>query len=119
MGVRIVRGRAFSDSDRAGSEEVVLVSEAAARIFWKGADPIGKRVRFSSDLPWMTVVGVAGDVLNRRLTESPQPILYRSLEQSSDLSFALLIRTRGETRIWARWSPAKFARSMRSCPFIR
>ena len=97
MGVRVVRGRGFSDSDRAGSEEVVLVSEAAVRIFWNGADPIGKRVRFSSDLPWMTVVGVAGDVLNRRLTESPQPILYRSLEQSSDLSFALLIRTRGET----------------------
>ena len=46
----------------------------------------------------MTVVGVAGDVLNRRLTEPPQPILYRSLEQSSDLSLALLIRTRGATR---------------------
>ena len=43
----------------------------------------------------MTIVGVAGDVLNRRLNEPPQPILYRSLEQSSDLSMALLIRTRG------------------------
>ena len=40
----------------------------------------------------MTVVGVAGDVLNRRLTEPPQPILYRSLEQSSGLSMALLVR---------------------------
>jgi putative ABC transport system permease protein len=40
------------------------------------------------------VVGVAGDVLHRRLTERPQPILYRPLEQSSDLSLALLIRTR-------------------------
>ena len=45
----------------------------------------------------MTIVGVAGDVLNRRLNEPPQPILYRSLEQSSDLSLALLIRTRGAT----------------------
>ncbi len=45
----------------------------------------------------MTVVGVAGDVLNRRLSEAPQPILYRPLDQSSDLSLALLIRTRGET----------------------
>jgi ABC-type antimicrobial peptide transport system permease subunit len=44
----------------------------------------------------MTVVGIAADVLNRRLTESPQPILYRTLEQSSDLSLALLIRTRGD-----------------------
>jgi ABC-type antimicrobial peptide transport system permease subunit len=45
----------------------------------------------------MTVIGVAADVLNRRLSEQPQPILYRSLEQSSDLSMALLIRTVGDT----------------------
>jgi ABC-type antimicrobial peptide transport system permease subunit len=36
-------------------------------------------------------------VISRRLSEPPQPILYRSLEQSSDLSLALLIRTRGAT----------------------
>lgn len=34
---------------------------------------------------------------HRRLTEAPQPILYRTLEQASDLSLALLVRTRGET----------------------
>jgi putative ABC transport system permease protein len=38
------------------------------------------------------VVGVAADVLNRRLTEAPQPIIYRPLEQSSDLSMGLLLR---------------------------
>jgi putative ABC transport system permease protein len=96
MGIRVMKGRGFTDSDRAGSEEVVLVSQTAARMFWKDSDPVGRRVRFSPDLPWMTIVGVAGDVLNRRLTESPQPILYRPLEQSSDLSFALLMRTRGD-----------------------
>jgi putative ABC transport system permease protein len=94
MGVRIVRGRAFADSDRAGAEQVAIVSDTAARMFWSGEDPLGQRLRFSPDTPWMTVIGVAGDVLNRRLTEEPQPILYRSLEQSSDLSLALLVRTR-------------------------
>jgi predicted permease len=97
MAVRIVRGRAFTDADRSGAEPVAIVSETAARMFWQDRDPIGERVRFGPDAPWMTVVGVAGDVLNRRLTESPQPILYRTLEQSSDLSMALLIRTRGQT----------------------
>jgi putative ABC transport system permease protein len=97
MGVKILKGRGFAESDRAGSEIVVIVSDTAARLLWKGRDPIGERVRFAADAPWMTVVGVAGDVLNRRLTEPPQPILYRSLEQSSDLSLALLIRTRGDT----------------------
>ena len=97
MGVRVLRGRPFTESDRAGGEPVAIVSETAARTFWKGTDPIGERLRLSPDAPWMTIIGVAGDVLNRRLTEPPQPILYRSLEQSSDLSLALLIRTRGET----------------------
>jgi predicted permease len=98
MGVRIVRGRGFTEYDRAGNEGVVVVSETAARVFWKDRDPIGHRVRFDPDAPWLTVIGVASDVLNRRLTETPQPILYRSLEQSSDLSMALLIRTRGDAR---------------------
>lgn len=93
LGIRIVRGRGFSTSDRAGAEPVAVVSEAAARTLFKGREPIGGRVRFAPETPWMTVVGVASDVLNRRLTEPPQPILYRSLEQSSDLSLALLIRT--------------------------
>jgi putative ABC transport system permease protein len=97
MGVRILRGRPFTEFDRAASEPVAIVSETAARTLWKGRDPIGEHLRLGPDLPWMTIVGVAGDVLNRRLNEPPQPILYRSLEQSSDLSLALLIRTRGAT----------------------
>ena len=96
MGVRILSGRPFTDADRAGAEPVAIVSETAARMFWQGRDPVGQRLRFSQDLPWVTVIGVASDVLNRRLTEPPQPIMYRSLEQSSDLSMALLIRTRGD-----------------------
>jgi putative ABC transport system permease protein len=97
MGTRILRGRAFADSDRAGAEPLAIVSETAARMFWKGRDPLGGRLRFSAGMPWMTVIGVAADVLNRRLTEPPQPVLYRSLDQASDLAMALLIRTRGDT----------------------
>ena len=97
MGMTIVRGRAFTDADRDGAESVAIVSEAAVRAFWKDRDPLGQRLRFSPDTPWMTIVGIASDVRNRRLTEPPQPILYRSLDQSSDLALALLIRTRGET----------------------
>lgn len=95
MGIPVRRGRPFSEADRAGSEPVAIVSETAARLFWSDRDPIGERLRLSRDAPWMTVIGVVGDVLNRRLTEAPQPILYRTLEQSSDLSMAILIRMRG------------------------
>ena len=97
MRVRVLRGRPFADADRAGGEAVAIVSEAAVRALWNGQDALGARVRYGSNMPWMTVVGVASDVLNRRLTEPPQPILYRPLEQASALSLALLVRTRGET----------------------
>jgi predicted permease len=96
MGVRILRGRGFTDSDGAGAEPVAIVSGSAARMFWKDQDAIGKRIRFSADAPWMTVVGVAGDVLHRRLSERPQPILYQPIDQSSDLTMAVLLRTRGD-----------------------
>jgi predicted permease len=96
MGVRIVRGRSFTDADRQSTEPVAIVSEAAGRTFWPGRDPVGERIRYSPDLPWMTVVGVAADVVNRRLTEPAQPMLYRPLEQSSDLTVAFLLRVRGD-----------------------
>jgi hypothetical protein len=71
--------------------ELRLVASWAVR----GRDPIGERLRLGPDLPWMTVIGIASDVLNRRLNEPTQPVLYRSLEQSSDLSLALLVRAPG------------------------
>ena len=97
MGITILRGRAFTGFDRSGAEPVAIVSETAARKFWKDRDPIGQRLRLGGDTPSMTVIGVAADVRHRRLTEPPQPILYRSIDQSSDLSMALVIRTRGES----------------------
>jgi predicted permease len=97
LGVAVVRGRPFTDADGAGAPRVAIVSDTAARALWKGRDPLGSRLRFGPDLPWMTVVGVAADVLNRRLTEPPQPMLYRPLDQGSDLSMALLVRARGGT----------------------
>jgi putative ABC transport system permease protein len=97
MGTRIVRGRPLADSDRAGAEPVAVISETAARTFWKETDPIGERLRFAPETPWITVVGVAGDVLNRRLTEPAQPILYRPLDQASSLSAAFLVRARVDT----------------------
>ena len=46
MGTRILRGRAFAESDRLGSEPVAIVSDTAARTFWKGRDPLGERLRW-------------------------------------------------------------------------
>jgi len=110
MRVRMLRGRSFAESDRAGGDPVAIVSDAAARTYWKGRDPIGERVRLGPDLPWMTIVGVAGDVISRRLSDPAQPILYRSLDQASDLALALLVRTKAG----ARDLPESIAREVRA-----
>ena len=93
LGIPLMRGRAFSETDRADTEPVVMVSESFVRAYLKDTDPVGKRLRFGSNAPWMTIIGVAGDVRNRRLEESAPPQIYRSLEQASNLTLAFFVRT--------------------------
>jgi putative ABC transport system permease protein len=65
MGIAILRGRAFTDQDRAGAPSVIIVNETLARKYWPNDDPIGKRMRYPGPLeqyPWMQVVGVVQDV---------------------------------------------------------
>jgi putative ABC transport system permease protein len=64
IGQRLLRGREFSDTDRADSPLVCIVNESFARRFWPGQDPLGKRVkhgRLDNSRPWYTVVGVVAD----------------------------------------------------------
>ena len=62
-GVPLVRGRAFTAADNERSTPVAIVSRRMAQRLWPGADPIGKRIRFARpNMPWLTVVGLAGDV---------------------------------------------------------
>ena len=68
MGIPIVRGRAFTDRDRVGAEPVAVINQAMAREVLAGRDPLGQRIRFAgmdSVNPWLTIVGVAGDVRHR------------------------------------------------------
>ncbi len=65
MGISIIRGRGFTEQDKAGATPVVIVNETLARQHWPDQDPIGKRIRFYGPLdraPWMEVVGVIADV---------------------------------------------------------
>src|SRR5207302_4306804 len=62
MGIPVLRGRAFTDQDRAGSPPVISVNETLARKYWSNTDAVGKRMRYTGPLeqnPWMQVVGVA------------------------------------------------------------
>jgi putative ABC transport system permease protein len=65
MGIPVLKGRAFTDQDKAGAPPVIIVNETLARKYWPESNAIGKRMRYTGPLaenPWMQVVGVVKDV---------------------------------------------------------
>jgi putative ABC transport system permease protein len=81
MGIPFVYGRTFLDSEMTPASRAVVVSEHVAARFWPGQDPIGKRIKLgplASQNPWLTIVGVVGEVKYRGLPENPtaDPDLY-------------------------------------------
>jgi putative ABC transport system permease protein len=96
MHVPLLSGRAFTDADRMDAPKVVLVSETAARTFWPGQSPLGKRVTITMDgFRDAEVVGVVGDVRERLDTPST-PDVYLPFAQAPHPDFIVFIRTSGD-----------------------
>lgn len=102
-GTRILRGRAISPDDRAGSALVVVVSDAMARALWPSRDAIGGCMRAgSATAPCRTVVGVAEDSKQSTLSERPALAYYYPAAQAGEREWGdpqkvrLLVRVRGE-----------------------
>src|SRR6185503_20691333 len=87
FGVPIVKGRAFVPEEDAENRQAAIVSRALAERFWPGQDPIGKRVKWgipASRAPWQTIVGVAGDVVDGSLGETPILHIYVPFAEATD-----------------------------------
>jgi predicted permease len=98
MRVPMVAGRDLSVSDSVDSPRTALVSEAMARVYFPGKDPIGARFMFGrprTDQPpqWITVVGVARDMKHRNMTERPQPYVFIPVLQFYASTSVLHVRT--------------------------
>ena len=68
IGIPLLRGRDFTADDTAATPRVAIVSDTLASVLWPGADPIGKRMKWRTDVPaspLLTVVGVAADAKHR------------------------------------------------------
>jgi putative ABC transport system permease protein len=101
--IPILRGRTFTGHDVRDALPTVIINETMARRFWPDEDPIGKRVRLQfrpSDAPWepepsdrwLTIVGVAGDVDHRGLSDEPQPHVFLPHEQSPSRLMYFVVR---------------------------
>jgi putative ABC transport system permease protein len=94
MGIPILAGRSFDDSDDDGTERVVVVSESLARRLWPGESPIGRRLFWGGTTGrTRTVVGVSGDIRDVQLDAAPPPLLFVPHAQVSVPQLTLVIRT--------------------------
>lgn len=97
MRIPLLQGRDLSDADRAGSQPVILVSEAFAKRFWPRDNPLGKHVTLTfSPGPSSEVVGVVGDVKIRGLADTRAiGMVYEAMNQKGSVrGMVLTVRTR-------------------------
>jgi predicted permease len=95
-GIPLLRGRDVTDHDDANVDHVVIVNQTLADHLWKGKDPIGQRLSFSSQ-PWKaTVIGVVRTSKMQSLGEEPQGALYFALKQFYYPNAFLYVRVKGD-----------------------
>ena len=94
LGLTLLRGRFFSEQDRADSTLMVVINRTMAQREWPGQDPVGRRIRLGRDsVKIWTVAGVVQDVKVTDLKDAPEAQLYLSYRQSAVQSMYLVLRT--------------------------
>ncbi len=98
MGIRLKTGRFFEEADGRNENRVIIVNETFVKTFWPGVvDPVGRRIRGNGPKsPWMTVVGMVGDVKHYGLERPMRPGVYVPLVQTPNRTMSVVIRTAGD-----------------------
>jgi putative ABC transport system permease protein len=102
LGIPLIEGRYFTERDDQVSTGVAIVSEGWTRRFLPNEDPIGKRIKLGgrdSTRPWLSIVGVAGDVRDTALESNARPCVYVPYPQFPTSSMALVVRTGVDSKI--------------------
>jgi putative ABC transport system permease protein len=89
LGIRLMRGRLFSDIETIEPRGVVIVNERLAQSLWPGEDAVGKRLRWGLNVPengnpWLTIVGVIADVVDGPPGDQPSVHAYEPFSQFPD-----------------------------------
>jgi len=101
MGVPLVRGRLFDESDGPDAPHAAVISQTMARRFWPNEDPIGRQIQYGNmdgDLHLLHVVGVVGDVRDGGLDAEPRPIVYANYFQrpAGAADFSIVAQAKGD-----------------------
>jgi predicted permease len=96
MGTQLLRGRDFTEADRAGAPGVAVINETLAETLWPGEDALGKRIGLEGpEGPMLEVVGVARNGKYRSLGDGPRSYVYQPVLQSYEPVMTLVVRTKG------------------------
>ena len=102
MGIPIIKGRDFNETDRHGSTPAIIITDTFARQYFPNEDPIGKRIQpgISSiegeESTMREIVGVVGDVRNRALNTEPRAAYYVPQTQVPFTQMVLVVKTNTE-----------------------
>jgi predicted permease len=92
MGIPLVSGREFTRADNETGALVAVVNDVMAAQYWRGDDPVGKRLQVKGQ--WLQVVGVAKVSKYQSVRENPKPFFYVPLRQDFSVGASLNLRTR-------------------------
>ncbi|MEM7350412.1 MAG: ABC transporter permease [Acidobacteriota bacterium] len=98
LGIPLIAGRAFATTDDLNAPGVAILSQAAARLYFPGEDPIGKIFTHALDLgpsvaTRRTILGVVGDVRHAGLASDEEPIIYVPYRQMPFPRLSLMVKT--------------------------
>jgi len=93
VGLRVVRGRTYTDAETIGGAPVAVISETVASDFFPGEDPVGQSLERVTGERGDVIVGVVSSAIVARLRELRSPLIYRPLRAPA--SALMLVRTAG------------------------
>lgn len=100
MGIPLLRGRTFDDTDEVNAPNAAVVSQSLAQKYWPNSDPIGQTIQFGnmdSDLRLLHIVGVVGDVYDYGVDATVAPTIYaNSLQRLPSSTWTVVARAQTE-----------------------
>lgn len=98
LGIPLEQGRVFTTADRADVGPVMVINKAMAQRYWPKGNAVGARVHIGPpdpNAPWITVIGIVGNVRNDPTHLLPEPMMFMSLRQQP-FGDTFLVRTAGD-----------------------